>query len=276
MEKKFLTRLIYDGSVYYKLTDVKKYKGIKKGKLNNINTITIPDFGRIKWVKEEDLPSLLIDGKHEFIVKTRYIDSLTELKTEASFACLVNAFTDKYNQRITEQECIDKAYERVNNFNTTSEDEIKTNDINIYNRFNELAEIHGYEERVYWVDVLINGNFKRLAYIFNSKGEILDDADWLIWNYEKYMNYLDEEMKTGELWLDGEPYIKLNESNTYFQLPCKDYIINRLYMCFNRYEVSQSCNDWIDVTLPNDRTLLYDIELLVGMLKCNIRIVEFA
>lgn len=276
MEKKFLNRLIYDEKVYYKLSDIKKYKDMPNIKLNNINTITIPGFGVTKWVKEEDLPSLLIDGKHEFIVQTKYIDSLTELKSEASFASLANAFSYKYDKRITEQECIDKAYERVNNFNTTSEDEIKTNDINIYNKFNELAELYCYEERVYWVDVLINGNFKRLAYIFNGKGEIIDDADWLIWNYEKHMEYLDEEIKTGQLWFDGEPYVKLNKGDDYFKLPSKDYIVNKLYVYFNRYETSQEWKDWINVTLPNGKTLGYDIELLVGMLKCNIRIVEFA
>ena len=104
MEKNFLNRLIYNENVYYKLSDIKKYKDMPNIKLNNINTITIPGFGRTKWIKEEDLPSLLIDGKHEYIVKTKYIDSLTELKSEASFASLANAFSYKYDKRITEQQ----------------------------------------------------------------------------------------------------------------------------------------------------------------------------
>lgn len=275
MEK--VSRILYrDGNIYYRVKDLTHWKGVA------INLTTTPKtkldgWGNTLWVNEKDVPKITINKKWKFLLKTKVVDSVTELDTECRLACLKNAFSYKYDvKRITEEDCIHEALNTVDNFNsdiTNKKIEERNKHIKIWNEFNKLCEKYGYSNRIYYCDVLVGSELETWGYMFDSDGNVILRGDWVVYGYEHNSECLERDIKEGVVYEDYDVTFNLTKGKA-FELPSKEYIIAKVYQALTEYPTEQTMSNWIDITLPNGEYIDVNINTLLAMVKNQIEIVR--
>ena len=275
MEK--ISRILYrDGNIYYRVKDLTHWKGV------GINLTTTPKtkldgWGNSLWVNEKDVPKITINKKWKFVLKTKVVDSISELDMECSVASLCNAFAHSYGvKKITEDECISKALETVDNFNPDTIDEKmkeRNKSIEIWNEFNRLCEKYQYQERIYHCDALVGGELETWGYMFDSDGNIILRGDWVVYGYQDNIEWLERDIKDGVVYEDYDVTFNLTKGKA-FELPSKDYIISKVYEALTTYPSEQLMTDWIDIILPNGEYIGVNINTLLAMVQNQIQVVK--
>lgn len=275
MEK--ISRILYkDGEVYYKVKDLIHWKGVGIN-LAGVPKMKLDGFGNSLFVRERDIPKITINKKWKYVLKTRYVDSITELDTECRLACLCNAFAHSYGvKKTTEEDCIREALSTVDNFNpniNNKEIEEKSKSIQIWNDFNTLCEKYGYSNRIYYCNVLVGGELETWGYMFDSDGNIILRGDWVVYGYENNSESLERDIKEGVIYEDYDIKFELTKGEA-FEIPSKDYIVSKVYEALITYPTSKSMVDYIDITLPNGEYIDVNIDALLAMVQNQIQVVK--
>ena len=275
MEK--ISRILYkNGDIYYRVKDLTHWKGV------GINLTTTPKtkldgWGNTLWVNERDVPKITINKKWKFVLKTKVVDSISELDMECRVACLCNAFAHSYGvKKITEDECISKALETVDGFNpdiTDKKIEERNKYIEIWDEFNRLCEKYGYSNRIYYSDVLVGGELETWGYMLDSDGNIILRGDWVVYGYEDNSEWLERDIKEGGIYEDYDIKFELTKGDA-FEIPSKDYIVSKVYEALITYPTSKSMVDYIDITLPNGEYIDVNIDALLAIVQNQIQVVK--
>lgn len=275
MEK--ISRILYkDGNIYYRVKDLTHWKGV------GINLTTTPKtkldgWGNTLWVNEKDVPKITINKKWKYVLKTGYVDSITELDMECRVACLCNAFANSYGvKKISEEQCISEALKTVDGFNpdiTDKKIEERNKYIEIWDEFNRLCEKYGYQERIYHCDALVGGELETWGYMFDSDGNIILRGDWVVYGYENDTELLKRDIKEGIIYEDYDIKFELTKGEA-FEIPSKDYIVSKVYEALTTYPSEQSMSDWIDIILPNGEYIGVNINTLLALVQNQIQVVK--
>lgn len=275
MEK--VSRILYrDGNIYYRVKDLTHWKGVGIN-LTGVPTTKLAGWGNTLFIKEKDVPKITIDKKWKYVLKTKYVDSITELDAECRLACLCNAFANSYGvKKITEEQCISEALATVDNFNPDIIDkkmEERNKYIEIWNEFNRLCKKYGYSNRIYYCDVLVGGELETWGYMFDSDGNVILRGDWVVYGYENNSEWLERDIKEGVIYEDYDIKFELTKGEA-FEIPSKDYIVSKVYEALITYPTSKSMVDYIDITLPNGEYIDVNIDALLAMVQNQIQVIK--
>lgn len=274
MEK--VSRILYrDGNIYYRVKDLTHWKGVGMN-LTGVPKTKLDGWGNTLFIKEQDVPKITINKKWKYVLKTKFVDSITELDTECRLACLCNAFAHSYNvKKTSEEQCISEALKTVDNFNPNiiDKNEERYKYIQIWDEFNRLCEEYGYSNRIYYCDVLVGGELETWGYMFDADGNIILRGDWVVYGYENNSEWLERDIKEGVIYEDYDIKFELTKGEA-FEIPSKDYIVSKVYEALITYPTSKSMVDYIDITLPNGEYIDVNIDALLAMVQNQIKVVK--
>lgn len=278
-----LTRIIYeDGKVYYRVKDIKKYFGLSDYKMRKIinecevPTTTLDGFGKTKFIEEENMFLLEIEGGN-MIVRTSYKDFQQTYKSNESMDGFFNFMYGDVIPKKTPNELYIKTMDEMDSFeeNAVRKDKDKNEDETKIKKFNEFCEKYGYSERVRTVKFIQNNEMYQLDLIINGNGKIVDDTSTLIYCYslESIEEYLREDIKNGYLAdEDCRPRLYLTKGKP-FTIPSQDYLIKELFKLFRRGKLYMDCVDWVEVPVDTGGFAV-PINMFLALMNDNIKIVK--
>lgn len=281
-----LTRIIYeDSKVYYRIKDIKKYYNLSDYKMRKIikesevPTTRLDGFGRTKFIAEENMFLLEIEGGN-MIVRTAYKDFQQSFESNKSMDGFFNFMCGGAIPKKTPEELFIKTMEEMDNFEENAaredKDKDKNEDETKIKKFNEFCEEYGYSERVRTVKFVQNNEIFQLDLIINGNGKIVDDTSTLIYCYslECIEEYLREDIKNGYLAdEDCRPRLILTKGKP-FKIPSQDYLIRELFKLFRTAELDMDCVDWVNVPVDNDGDFTVPINMFLALMNDNIKIVK--
>lgn len=278
-----LTRVIYeDGKVYYRVKDIKKYFGLSDYKMRKIikqdevPTTTLDGFGNTKFIAEENMFLLEIEGGN-MITRTSYKDFQQTYKSNESMDGFFNFMYGDVIPKKTPNELYIKTMDEMDSFeeNAVRKDKDKNEDETKIKKFNEFCEKYGYSERVRTVEFIQNNEMYQLDLIINGNGKIVGDTSILIYCYslECVDEYLREDIKNGYLANEDSVECLTLTKGKPFTIPSQDYLIKELFMLFRTAELDMDCVDWVSVHLDNGDDFTVPINMFLALMNDNIRII---
>lgn len=279
-----LTRVIYKNSkVYYRVKDLKEHFGLTDYKMRKIivqcevPTTTLDGFGRTKFIAEENMFLLEIEGSN-MIMRTEYKDFQQTYETNESMDGFFNFMFSNKIPKKTPNELYIKTMDELDSFRDNAKHKKEDEDEYHMKRelFNELCKKYGYSERVVYARFVSRNEYFELPVIINGKGNIVDSTTALDYCYccsEESLDYLRKDIKNGILTSDdGEIALTLTKGEP-FTIPSEDYLLKQIFKLLSENEIEQSCVDWIDVKLQNGNQISIDMNMLIALMSDNIRIV---
>ncbi|CGF77995.1 hypothetical protein IQ781_21705 [Bacillus sp. N447-1] len=201
-----MNRVIFEGETYYKVNDLKElynvsmYKIKKAIKEQGIKTGKLEGFGRALFILEAELNMLEIDGAVTYM-KTAVKDYRETLTTHVKAASWAYAFTGvKISNEELLQKVNDKAIDEINAFGeqgyTRSERDLEETET--VEKFNDLAEKHGYSDRLHRIDLLIDGEILNIEFC-TVNDEIATAQNYTNIIHGVSTDYLDEAFELGRI-----------------------------------------------------------------------------
>lgn len=143
-----ITRIIFeDGKVYYRVKDIKKHYGLSDYKIRKIikecdvPTTTLEGFGNSKFIAEEDMNMLEINGG-TILMRTEYKDFQQSFESNKSMDGFFNFMYGDVIPKKTPEELFIKTMEEMDSFEESAdrEDKNKNEDETKIKKFNELCK----------------------------------------------------------------------------------------------------------------------------------------
>lgn len=280
MKNNTVNRLLWEGKVYYRAKDLAKqlfkcsmYKINKAIKNSDIEVVKLDGIGG-KWIKEEDVQLIKIENESK-MMKTSYKDLQEEIKTNISFASLFRQLhpNDPRPEGIVIQDAIDKAYNSVNNFNTTSNSKQKDEDT--IKNLNEIFKKNGFAERIHKVKSVLNTkerDIEEFYVLIDQNGQVLDVFNYL---YSTDKNLIESAEKG---YFDNYDYdedkIVLTKGIP-FKIDEEDIINNLIELAKKSDTTISKCDaDNIDITLKNEKCIMLDAKFLSCLLFNKVTIIK--
>ena len=278
-KKDMVTRLIWQGEVYYRLKDVAELREVTVARLKraiekqNIPTTVIEGFGRMKWIEERYVNEIEIDEEIVYM-RTEFKDYQRELDLKGTASALACAFL---NKEFDTSKVVKETLDSMDNFATETTNERAKENKEKIKVMNELFEQEGVANKFYSFEFLVGNEINEMTVLINAEGRIVDSESFLVdcTTDNETLGYFREEIREyGGVYDTCQNLIQLD-----FGVPfeCENmsvHLMNELLRNLSENEIKMFSNDWIDVELDNGGNYLgIKLDTFLDMLNEDIRVV---
>ena len=276
-KEELVTRLIHKKEIYYRVKDIAEMRNVSVAKLRkiikeqNIETVTIEGFGRTRWIKEEYVNEIEIDGTVDYM-RTEVKDFKKEYKLKSVANAMACAFLNK--KEVDTSKIVKETVDSMNEFAKGITNERAEKNRRRVETFNQIFEELGVANRFHSFEFLVGNEIHEITVLVGIDGRIVSDENFAI-DYifdDETINELKAEIvECGGLYQDCDEFFRLD-----FGEPFESdsvHLINELLRNMSENEIKMFSNDWIDVRLDSGNYLGIKFDTFLDMLNEDIRVV---